>query len=268
MTPFMVRRASDAKRLLIHGLRCWREAWRSLEGPELEPRFWHSHFLTAYHSGKALKRLGCDLRGRVIDIGAGSGHGARYLNPALTEYFPTDLPTGRSAEDARISQKAQRPMLYCSVYELPLPSADFDAALMLNVLEHLSSPQKGLSEVFRVLRPGAPLLFCVPFAFPLHGAPGDYRRWTVYGLAEEMVAAGFEVQEIRPCDGTLSSLVLNANLCLRYEIPQLVVLTPFFIVLQGVLNVLALMLEPLLRKAHGMPLVYVGLACKPEALQS
>jgi SAM-dependent methyltransferase len=253
------------KELLANWLRLWRDSWRSLEGPELEPRLWHSHFLTVHHTRGHLRRLGAGLRGRVIDIGAGSGHGARYLNPQCTEYLPTDLPSGRSATDPSISKQGHAPLVHCSIYDIPYENACFDAAMLLNVLEHLEDPHRGLTELGRVLKPEAALLFAVPFAFPIHGAPHDFRRWTSHGLGVELQSAGFELQVLQPCGGTASSLALNLALYWRYEAHPLVILTPFLIFLQGMLNVLALVADALLPSAKLLPLVYVGLARKVDA---
>lgn len=95
----------------------------------------------------------------MIDIGAGTGHGAIYLDPNRSEYFPTDLPSGRDPADPLISKQVQAPVFHCSVYELPFPEAHFDGAMMLSVLEHLEYPQRGLIEIFRVLKPGSYFLF-------------------------------------------------------------------------------------------------------------
>ncbi len=148
--------------LLNSLLKAWRDGWRSPVGPELEPRLWHSHFLTAHHAERALSRRGSCLEGKVIDIGAGTGHGARYLNPSTTDYWPTDLPSGRSALDASISCRSHAPVVLCSINDQPFAAASFDGALLLNVLEHLAPPAVGLAEVERVLRPGGCLLFCAP----------------------------------------------------------------------------------------------------------
>jgi len=251
--------------ILLKILKYWRDCWRSLEGPELEPRLWHSHFLTAHHAEKSLLRLGSYLQGKTIDIGAGTGQGARYINPAKTDYFPTDLPTGRSTSDPSISLRAHKPIVHCSIYDLPFAAESFEAALLLNVLEHLSAPSVGLAEVERILKPGGSLLFCVPFAFPLHGLPDDYRRWTSQGLRHELESAGFELCELCTCGTTFSSLAVNINLCLRYEVQPLVLLTPFLIVIQGILNAMALLAERFLPSARALPLLYVGLARKKTA---
>ena len=247
---------------IVKWIKAWCDAWCLLEGPELEPRICHSHFLTAYHSGRALSRLGSCLQGKVIDIGAGTGHGARYLNPSATEYIPTDLPSGRSPLDSSISRLSHEPVLHCSIYELPFESASFNGALLLNVLEHFARPSDGLKELSRVLHPGALVLFCVPFAFPLHGLPDDYRRWTGRGLHCELESAGFEILDVQSCGSTFASLAININFCLRYELRALVLLMPLLILTQCILNLLALVAERFFPKATALPLVYVGLARK------
>ena len=91
----------------------------------------------------------------------------------------------------------------------------------------------------------------VPFAFPLHGAPHDFRRWTAPGLVLELREAGYVVEEIVPCGGTFAAATLNILLVLRYSIPGrgsipaaiITLLLPVFLVLQGVLNGAALALD-------------------------
>lgn len=250
---------------LISLLKAWRDVWRSLEGPELEPNLWHSHFLTAYHSGRALRCIGAYLEGEIIDIGAGTGHGARYLNPEMTKCYPTDLPSGRSSLDPGISRRSHAPSMHCSIYDLPFSAARFDGALLLNVLAHLAATAKGSTDPRRMLKPGAFLLSCVPFAFLLHGLPDDYRRWTGQGLRHEFEALGFELVELLGWGGTASSLVCNLNFFLRCEAHALISLTPILILLLGVFNLLALMAEHFLPNAIAFPTIYVGLARKRVA---
>jgi SAM-dependent methyltransferase len=198
-------------------LAAYSRIWRSVEGPELEPRFWHSHFLSYRTGAPILKRLGHHLRGLILDIGSGTGHGARYLEPDNTSYFPTDLPTGRDPDDRMISRQALTPKVYCSVYTLPFPENCFDGALLFSLLEHLSNPPLALDELRRVLKGGALVLVAVPFAFPLHDAPHDYRRWTIPGLELELKNARYEVLEALPCGGALTSLAMNMHLAIRYH---------------------------------------------------
>jgi SAM-dependent methyltransferase len=50
---------------------------------------------------------------------------------------------------------------------LPFRTAAFDSATLLDVLEHVGDEPTTLSELARVLRPGAPLLVSVPARYPL-----------------------------------------------------------------------------------------------------
>lgn len=252
----------------------WIEFWRRIEGPELEPPIWHSHFLTYFVSKHPLTKMGNQLRGLVIDIGAGTGHGARYLNTNVSEYFPTDLPTGRDAEDHGISRMSQAPVFHCSVYELPFPDFHFSGAMLLSVLEHLEDPQKALQSVFRVLSPGSYVLVSTPFAFPVHGAPWDFRRWTIAGMIAELQAAGFEVEKAVHCGGGAAALVMNLHMYLRSHffgenkagILIRALLLPFSLPFQALMNVLAIILDRSDRKASGkaLCLCICALAKRPK----
>ncbi len=39
----------------------WEQLWKSIEGPELEPPFWHSHFLSYYNAKKSFIVLDFDF---------------------------------------------------------------------------------------------------------------------------------------------------------------------------------------------------------------
>jgi hypothetical protein len=97
-----------------------------IEGPELEPFLWHSHYLTAHHSKKTLSPIGRKLKGIILDLGAGTGYGARFLDPNNTKYIPTDIPGGRNPEDSLITKKSERVRIYCSYYELPFLNDHID----------------------------------------------------------------------------------------------------------------------------------------------
>ncbi len=104
---------------------------------------------------------------RTLEIGA-------YGQADYTKYFPN-----RTGVDIKDGPGVD---LVGSVYELPFPDASFDRILCLSVLEHLEEPKKAIAEMARVLTPEGKIIVSVPFLFPIHDAPGDYWRFTPYGL--------------------------------------------------------------------------------------
>jgi SAM-dependent methyltransferase len=78
---------------------------------------------------------------------------------------------------------------------LPFESGSFDAALSLNVLEHVRDPFRCASELARVVRPGGKLYASTPFLQPYHGYPHHYYNMTASGL-ENLFSDAFVVEEL------------------------------------------------------------------------
>jgi hypothetical protein len=70
----------------------WVAFWRRVEGRELEPPIWRNDYLSKYVAVPRLCELGREQSGFVIDVGAGTSHGAVYLGPGRSELFATDTP--------------------------------------------------------------------------------------------------------------------------------------------------------------------------------
>ena len=82
----------------------------------------------------------------------------------------------------------------------------FDVVLCTEVLEHLHTPAKAIAEFHRVLKPGGLLLLTTRFIFPIHDAPGDYYRYTQYGLRH--LLADFTIEELSPEATTMETLAV------------------------------------------------------------
>jgi SAM-dependent methyltransferase len=128
------------------------------------------------------------LPGPTLDIGCGDGHFASIA-------FDRRLEVGLDPMLASI-QEARRRNGYASLIQadgghMPFPEAHFGSAISNSVLEHIPYIQDVLNETARVLRPGAPFIFCVPnpgylaelsipAALQRYGLPGlgsSYRQW-------------------------------------------------------------------------------------------
>lgn len=250
----------------------WTRFWDRVEGPELDPRWWHSHYHSSSVMPPVLRPLGLRLRGRVLDVGAGTGYARRLLDPESTTYIPTDLPTGRDAADVGIARDGLRPLVHCSGYDLPFADGSVEGVTVLMVLEHTERPARVLAEAWRVLAPGGRILVSVPFAFPVHGAPHDFRRWTAGGLATELGAAGFTVLETAQAGNAFNAVALNLNFLARFYFPGRgpvayalsAAAAPLRLVCQSAVNLAALALGRL-DTSRALPVVVAALGEKPRA---
>jgi SAM-dependent methyltransferase len=78
---------------------------------------------------------------------------------------------------------------------LPFADGSFDAALSLNVLEHVRDPFRCANELTRIVRPGGKLYAGAPFLQPYHGYPHHYYNMTASGL-ENLFAGAFTVEQL------------------------------------------------------------------------
>jgi SAM-dependent methyltransferase len=129
---------------------------------------------------KQLKEVGSFVRGKVLDVGAGSFD--RY-----SEFFSADSYTRMEIEAGPGID------VVGTVYAIPFPDNSFDTLVSTQVFEHLARPTDAAQELFRVLKPGGYVVLTAPQANELHEEPHDYFRYTSYGLTSLFTTAGFEV---------------------------------------------------------------------------
>jgi SAM-dependent methyltransferase len=123
-----------------------------------------------------------DLPRPVLDVGAGDGHFASVVLPRpLDVGFDPHLPSLREAQ----RRGCYRMLVTAGGHRMPFADASFASAFSNSVLEHIPGVEGVLSEVGRVLRPGAPFLFTVPNdAFPSSlSVSASLRRWGAIRLA-------------------------------------------------------------------------------------
>jgi len=208
-----------------------------------------------------------DLRafqGSTLDIGC-ADRAAQRLLPGQPEYIGLDYyPTA-------VEWYATRPDVFGDARCLPLADECVDNVLMLHVLEHIDRPQLALAELRRVLRPGGRALLEVPFIYPLHDAPLDFRRWTRHGLDAELRASGLLVERVVAIGRATETAALLFNLALaRLALDWLdrrspwLLLAPLLALLVPVVNLIGGVLAPLQPDADFMPHRVRVLCRKPE----
>ena len=87
---------------------------------------------------------------------------------------------------------------------LPLKSASVDLFISSSVIEHLSNPEKAVSELFRTIKPGGLVYAEIPFIGAYHMAPNDYQRYTISIFSRH----GFFLENKGICSGPVTALVL------------------------------------------------------------
>lgn len=106
--------------------------------------------------------------GRTLDIGSGHGPYAKYFPNRVS----IDITPGKGVDYVADAHDLSQ-----------FNNESFDAVLATEVLEHLHTPLRAINEMYRVLKPGGSVILTTRFIFPLHNIPGDYWRFTRYGLA-------------------------------------------------------------------------------------
>lgn len=178
------------------------EAARHYEGQDLEaladlPRY------TAW----ILEHFQPYLRGRSIEVGAGIGNvSARYVD-RMDEALLVE-PAVNLHEKLR-ERFADRPRVRtaCALLDEVDPALTekpFDAAILVNVLEHIEDDAGTLASLYGLLAPGGALLLFVPALPFLYGSLDTLvhhvRRYTRPSLAKSLRDAGFQIGTLRYFD--------------------------------------------------------------------
>ncbi len=100
-----------------------------------------------------------DLPRPILDVGCGDGHFASvtFARPLDVGIDPWTGPLRKAVRTG-----AYRLVVQGDAARSPFPDGHFASAISNSVLEHIPHVEAVLAETARVLKPGAPFLFCVP----------------------------------------------------------------------------------------------------------
>ena len=116
--------------------------------------------IAGFRFGEALRCL--PSRGRVLEVGCGGGRFLRALAVARPQLELTGVDVSRSALATLAELAPAIGTRVATPSALPARDGEFDAVLLIDVLEHVADPAAMLAEIRRVLAPGGVLHAHVP----------------------------------------------------------------------------------------------------------
>lgn len=119
----------------------------------------------------------------LLDVGCGTMPYKQFFS--AKDYVGLEIHVSGATLDLK------NPTEWFDGVKIERPDCSVDTVLCTQVLEHAELHIKLLGEIFRVLRPGGQLIATVPFIYEEHEQPYDFRRWTSFGLVQELEEIGF-----------------------------------------------------------------------------
>lgn len=126
------------------------------------------------------------FKGNILDIGG--GHNSNYKN--ILKYD--------SYKSINIDSKINPDFLIKVGERFPIEDDTFDQCLLFNVLEHIYDWEELFTEIIRVLKLDGCIHIIIPFIYPIHGAPNDYKRVTSEYLKKFLKDKNFKKIRIYP----------------------------------------------------------------------
>ncbi len=168
----------------------------------LQVERWHVHEFIRRH---AMTHMSPGVK--VLDAGSGREH-EQYLRKELIATGATlhtcDFCAGPGVD------------FVADVSALPFEDASYDIILSTQVLEHVREPQRVVSEMARVLKPGGHLFLTTPQSSPLHNLPYNYFNFTNLGLRILFENAALKVDKEEPQGGHFTLLAYNLHWTMNF----------------------------------------------------
>ena len=101
-----------------------------------------------------LVKHGINAGDKILDVGCGAGLATNALALKSYEVFGVDLAEGALEEAKKRDTTKSVKYIKADALELPFENESFDSVISLDFLEHVYEPQKVITEINRVLKPG------------------------------------------------------------------------------------------------------------------
>lgn len=169
-------------------------------GPEPSEKW-----IVASQSDKTSFLSGCGLlRGKILDVGGGSGFFLRALDPKQWDRFGVEL--SEAAAEAAERALGRGRVFAGTLTRSTWPDASFDVVSFWSALEHTNEPRANLREARRIIKPGGTLIVQLPNAASYQArffcgdwfsldAPRHRYHFTVSTLDRLLSETGFQIYE-------------------------------------------------------------------------
>ena len=121
--------------------------------------------------------------GPVIDAGCGEQPFRALVEAGARQYVGMDAVQNRSGSVTVLA----------TLETVPASGPRYPVVLCTEVLEHVIDIDRAFDGLRRLAAPGGRVVLTVPFMYPVHMAPFDFRRLTEFGIAQLAAAHGFDV---------------------------------------------------------------------------
>ena len=185
----------------------------------LKPRIWNWDYLGLQPILRDIKYFSLLIKKKhpkkILDLGCG-------VKPYATLFDFTDEFIGFDiAEDEGVDVIGKN-------WDLPFEDNKFDGLISTQALEHTAKINETIKEIQRVVKNDGLIFISVPFAFPEHGIPYDFYRFTRYGLKE--IFKDFKIIKIIPSCGYVATLIRLVNNFLMYIPGGRYIFMPIFLI--------------------------------------
>ncbi|MBZ5647593.1 MAG: class I SAM-dependent methyltransferase [Acidobacteriia bacterium] len=122
-----------------------------------------------------------------FDLGCGTGRWARYVAGRVRELHCIDPSAALEVARRNLAEFPNCRFHCASVDDMPLAEGSMDFGYSLGVLHHVPDTQAGIKDCVRKLKPGAPFLLYLYYAFD--NRPAWYRAvWRVSNIVRRAVS--------------------------------------------------------------------------------
>lgn len=147
----------------------------------------HPQWLSNRYHRHSRKMLATLDQATILEVGSGNSQLDSLIRPS-NHLIKVDYPITNK-------RYSSTPDIFADAVKLPVKGECMDAALLLEVAEHIAHDEDSIKEIYRVLKPSGVFYFSVPFIYPMHDQPYDFRRYTIHGLNNLLLENGFTIEK-------------------------------------------------------------------------